>query len=297
MASPDFNAGHSAPDPRADAATAKLGADVIPSSEGTPARELARPVSSRSRGTPVAATGDVAASSAPAFDVDIETLVTEDDTPVDNMPSEKQQRLLTEPLYSSWAGPGAGRMFLAAANVGVFPQPRNPAIVPDMFLSLDVQANRDMESLWHKAHRSYFVWEFGKPPDLVVEIVSNREGNELGHKMHRYAAMGVGYFVVYDPFHRVMRDDLRIRRLQDGHYERQGSLRFPELKLGLTQWEGEFEDVWWSGWLRWMDEHGVLIPTGKEDAERERRRAEQEHHRAERLAELLRRSGFDPDQG
>ena len=36
-----------------------------------------------------------------ALDIDIESLVTEDDTPVDNMPSEKQQRLLTEPLYSS----------------------------------------------------------------------------------------------------------------------------------------------------------------------------------------------------
>ena len=36
----------------------------------------------------------------------IDDLVTEDDTPVDNLPSEKQQRLLTEPLYSSWSGPG-----------------------------------------------------------------------------------------------------------------------------------------------------------------------------------------------
>ena len=56
--------------------------------------------------------------SVPGVMPDIQHLVTEDDTPVDNMPSEKQQRLLTEPLYSSWAGPGAGRPFLAAANVG-----------------------------------------------------------------------------------------------------------------------------------------------------------------------------------
>jgi len=48
----------------------------------------------------------------------IQHLITEDDTPVDNLPSEKQQRLLTEPLYSAWSGPGAGRTFLAAANVG-----------------------------------------------------------------------------------------------------------------------------------------------------------------------------------
>ena len=32
---------------------------------------------------------------------DISALITEDDTPVDNLPSEKQQRLLTEPLYRS----------------------------------------------------------------------------------------------------------------------------------------------------------------------------------------------------
>jgi hypothetical protein len=69
---------------------------------------------------------------------DIQGLITEDDTPVDNLPSEKQQRLLTEPLYSAWAGPGEGRTFLAAANVGIFYQARHPAIVPDMFLSLDV---------------------------------------------------------------------------------------------------------------------------------------------------------------
>jgi hypothetical protein len=42
---------------------------------------------------------------------DIQDLITEDDTPVDNLPSEKQQRLLTEPLYSAWAGPGKGARF------------------------------------------------------------------------------------------------------------------------------------------------------------------------------------------
>ena len=85
---------------------------------------------------------------------DIQCLITEDDTPVDNLPSEKQQRLLTEPLYSAWTGPGAGRTFLAAANVGIFALARNPAIVPDMFLSLDVQVAEDW---WRKEHRSYFL--------------------------------------------------------------------------------------------------------------------------------------------
>ena len=246
----------------------------------------------------------VAVAPPPPVSVDIESLVTEDETPVDNMPSEKQQRLLTEPLYSSWAGPGAGRTFLAAANVGVFAEARNPAIVPDVFLSLDVQV---ADNWWDKRHRSYFVWEFGKPPDLVVEIVSNREGNEVGSKRLSYARMGVGYYVIYDPFHRVMRDDLRVYQLRNGSYVRQERPRFPELRLGLRLWEGEFEGVWWSGWLRWMDEHDVRIPTGREQrqrADQERQRAEHAEHllseerrRAERLAALLRRSGIDPERG
>lgn len=40
---------------------------------------------------------------------EVDHLVTEDDTPVDNIFSERQQHLLVEPLHSSWAGPGEGR--------------------------------------------------------------------------------------------------------------------------------------------------------------------------------------------
>jgi len=244
---------------------------------------------------------------------DIQHLITEDETLVDNLPSEKQQRLLTEPLYSAWSGPGEGRTFLAAANVGIFAQVRNPAIVPDMFLSLDVEVAEDW---WRKEHRSYFVWEFGKPPELVLEIVSNTEGNEDVEKKPKYARMRVDYYVIYDPLRQVMSNVLTIYRRCDGVYERQETARFPTLKLGLTLWEGTFEGKH-DTWLRWTDEHGVLIPTGKELAEQERLRAEQEyqraeqehqraehaedlliqeHQRAERLAALLRQAGIDPDQ-
>ncbi len=48
---------------------------------------------------------------------DISHLITEDDTPVDNLFSAKQQRLLVEPLYSGWENP---EPFLADAHVGVF---------------------------------------------------------------------------------------------------------------------------------------------------------------------------------
>ena len=284
MDSATFNAGHSAPDSQAGEPAAKP--------DRTPAGVLARPVLSVPHAAPVAGPAGAAAPSAPTLGVDIETLVTEDDTPVDNMPSEKQQRLLTEPLYSSWSGPGGGRIFLAAANVGVFPEPRNPAIVPDMFLSLDVEPHPNW---WDKAHRSYFVWEFGKPPELVVEIVSNQKGNEVGRKRRRYAQMGVEYYVIHDPLHQVMDDELRIYRLTGGSYERRESPWFPELRLGLTLWDGAFE-AFRHRWLRWVDEHGTLIPTGRERAEHAEQLLAEEHRRAERLAALLRRSGIDPEQ-
>jgi hypothetical protein len=69
---------------------------------------------------------------------DVGHLVTEDDRPVDNIFSEKQQRLLTEPLYNSPGWVGEGRSFLALANVGLFYAIRQPPYVPDMMLSLDV---------------------------------------------------------------------------------------------------------------------------------------------------------------
>ena len=258
MDSPSFPTGRSAPDARA----------VRPLANAPPAS----PARTVRNAAPAWTVRNAAPRTVPALDSDIESLVTEDDTPVDNLPSEKQQRLLTEPLYSSWAGPGGGRPFLAAANVGVFPEARNPAIVPDVLLSLDVQVH---ENWWDKEHRSYFVWEFGKAPDLVVEIVSNRKGEEIGKKRMRYARMGVGYYVVSDPLRQVMGDELRVFRLSGGGYERQEWPWFPELGLGMTLWEGEFEGVR-SRWLRWTDAQGELIPTGKQRAEQQQQRAEQE---------------------
>ena len=126
------------------------------------------------------------------------TLVTEDDVPVDNLFSAKQRRLLVEPLYSSWRPPvveeateaSEPRHFLADSDVGIFSSPHQPPVAPDMFLSFDVQANADY---FANEHRAYFVWEFEKFPEVVVEIVSNRIGKEMDAKMQRYARMGILY--------------------------------------------------------------------------------------------------------
>lgn len=226
-----------------------------------------------------------------------------DDAPIDIIVGS-QQRLLTETLYSSWAGPGAEHSFLAAANVGIFYLARRPPLVPDILLSLDIEMPANW---WGKEHRSYFLWEFGKLPNVVIEIVSDKEGEEASEKKLTYARMRVPYYVIYDPQLQIMPDVLTVYRLQDFAYERQAVASFPTLGLGLILWEGRYEGKE-TTWLRWVDAEGALILSGKERAEaaelRERQTLErakqaetllaQERQRAERLAELLRQLGKDP---
>ncbi|XGV94937.1 MAG: Uma2 family endonuclease [Leptolyngbya sp. BL-A-14] len=228
---------------------------------------------------------------------DISKLAIEDDTPVDNLISEKQQRLLTEPLYSNPSALGS-RTFLLAANVGVFYAVRQPPLVPDVFLSLDVEVPQNWSE---KKNRTYFVWEFGKPPDVVIEIVSNKEGNELSSKLNDYARMGIAYYIVFDPLQQL--GDLLLRSFEQraGRYQEMSASWLEAIGIGLTLWDGKFEGKD-DRWLRWCTADGVVIPTGAEKAEQERQRAEQERQRAERaearaaaLAERLRAMGLDPD--
>ena len=237
---------------------------------------------------------------------DISHIVTEDDEPVDNWYSEKVQRLLTTTLYASWAGPGQGRPFIAAAHVGIFFGVQEPPIVPDVFVSCDVALPED---IWEKRHRTYFVWEFGKTPELVVEIVSNRKGGEDLRKKAIYADIGIAYYAVYDPTLALRKGALRVYELRAGRYVARRDRRLPTLGLGFTLWRGTYEG-YDATWLRWTDGAGELLPSAAERAESADRRAESADRRAEsadqraesadqraaRLATRLRELGVDPDE-
>ena len=108
---------------------------------------------------------------------DLSKLVTQDDTPVDSYLAEKQQRLLAGSLYSSWSPPGESNSFLVQANVGYFYAYRLPPLVPDVMLTLDVQPAGELHT---KEGHSYFQWLMGKPPEVVIEIVSDRAGVRKG---------------------------------------------------------------------------------------------------------------------
>lgn len=230
------------------------------------------------------------------FEARVAELITEDDTPVDNPFSEKQQRLLTETLYKGWTPPPdeehpqGGRVFWGAANVGLFPVVKNPAIVPDVFLSLDVAVPEN----WHKT-KSYFFWEFGKAPEVVIEIVSNTKGGELSGKKHDYARLNVLYYVVFDPQNLLKEGVLQVFELRGRKYKKMKGAYLPEIGLGLTLWRGVYETKE-DTYLRWCDQEGNLLPTGDEATAREAERAEREAARAEKLAAKLRELGLNPDQ-
>lgn len=93
---------------------------------------------------------------------------------MDNVFNEKPMRLLTESLHASWQTESP---FVAFVNVGLFYSVNLPPIVPDVLLSIGV---RLPENLFPKRNRSYFVWAYEKPPEVAIEIVSNREGKQHG---------------------------------------------------------------------------------------------------------------------
>lgn len=205
------------------------------------------------------------------LEIDYDALVTEDNKPVERILIEKLYRLLTHVLYASWQGPGDGRAFLVLANVGWFYQDKTPAIVPDCLLSLGVACPDDLHV---KQGHSYYQWRMGKPPDVVIEAVSDRTGGEEDYKKSLYARQGVAYYAIFDPQHLLSEDTLQTYELAGGEYRRIEPGPWPKIGLGLRLWSGKFEgheDLW----LRWCDAEGAIVPTAEERANQAEQRADQ----------------------
>ncbi len=245
--------------------------------------------------------------------LNIEDVITEDETPVDGIAADKQHRFLVQTLNNPNLPPPLGKEpFVAGTNIGLFSQQLSQPLVPDAFLSLKVKLPED---IWEKRHRAYFVDVYGKPPEVVVEVVSNKKGGEDSKKLREYALVGVLYYVIYDPKKRLSKKVVRCYELQGGKYTEMTTNWLSKINLGVTLWKGVYEGRE-DTWLRWCDQSGQIVLNGDEVAEQERlakeherqqkiiaeQHAEQEHQRAEqeclakeRLAAKLRELGIDPD--
>jgi Putative restriction endonuclease len=191
--------------------------------------------------------------------------------------------------------------------VGMFFAVDQPPLVPDVLLSLGVKVPADIRP---KRHRSYFFWEYGKPPDALIEVVSNQEGGELGTKKDQYARIGIPLYVVWDPLALISATPLQAFGLRIKTYEALSPAWFDVVGLGLAVWHGTFEQLD-ADWLRWCDRGGQVIPLGEERAaqadqqaaQADQRaaqadqRAAQAEQRAARLAGQLRQLGIEPGNG
>ncbi len=192
---------------------------------------------------------------------DIPLIVSADATAIQRILTEKQTRLLTQPLQNAWSAPD-NEPFVVMADVPVFYSIYEPPVVPKVLLATAVRQGTD---LTEHDKQSYFLWTRGKAPDVAVEIVSNRDGGEDSFRLRTYARIRVPYYVVFDPENLLSGGVLQVFMLHAGRYRRlAGPYELEGIGLGVRLWDGLFEGIHRT-WLRWCDRAGNVIPT---DAER-----------------------------
>lgn len=91
---------------------------------------------------------------------------------------------------------------------------RSALVAPDVLVAFGVEGG---------SRNSYKIWEEGKPPDLVVEVLSDRTWRkDLRTKPGLYEALGIAEYWSFDQ-HRVSNDPpLLLRRLVNGTYHVEG---------------------------------------------------------------------------
>jgi Uma2 family endonuclease len=218
-----------------------------------------------------------------------------------------QSQLLTETFIPATY---PHEQVLTSKNLFIYYDSQKPKLYkrPDWFGVVGVPRLVDQGRL------SYVFWQEGRAPTVVVELLSENtaersrtfaqeedqgltpRGQEIPTKWEVYETiLRVPYYVVFDG---AGDNTLRFFQLQGESYKElaEPKLWIEGLQIGLGLWQGtsSFANVE-RLWLRWYDAQGNWIPTNAERAGRAEQRAEQERERAERLAQMLRDQGIDPD--
>ncbi len=240
---------------------------------------------------------------------DVEIPPTEDQLPYsDGVPMESerhflQMSLLLESLKLAWKERDD---FYAGGDMFVYfslDQTKGRDFRgPDFFVVLDVP---------RRERKSWVVWQEGKGPDLVLELLSESTAEvDRGEKKEVYEKqLRVPEYYWYDPF----TQELAGFYLQGGRYvalEGDGGTGLTSRLLGLQLEvrEGLYQGLR-APWLRWATLEGEILPTAEEAAQKAEEAAQKAEEtaqkaeetaqkaveRAKLLAEKLRELGVDPD--
>ncbi|NJL65762.1 MAG: Uma2 family endonuclease [Microcoleus sp. SM1_3_4] len=192
-----------------------------------------------------------------------EELPDSDDTPVDNQLQHLIPTLLEAILALIWSD---RQDWYFGADMAIYYDEFQPAIVPDGFLSLGVARFID-----EQLRLSYVLWEEQQIPIFVLEVVSQNYRGEYSKKKQDYADLGVLYYAVYNPRRR-RKPPLELYRLEQGKYVLLSGnpIWLPEINLGLGREVGTYQGIT-REWLYWYDESGQKLLTPEERIQRSER--------------------------
>lgn len=200
---------------------------------------------------------------------------TQDELPYsDGVPMESnlhvlQMYLLIETLKLHWEG---RQDTFVGGNMFVYFSPRQEFTHdfrgPDFFA---------VQGVTKRDRKSWVVWEEGKGPDVVIELLSDSTADkDKNEKFLIYQdRLRVPEYFWFHP----LTGELAGFVLQDGAYkpiepDEQGRLVSHQLQLALAKWHGTFGDEQ-SSWLRWVTLENKLLPTGRERAEQAQQKADE----------------------
>jgi Uma2 family endonuclease len=242
-----------------------------------------------------------------------------DGVPMETERHKKQMDLLVDSLE-----PWLGERGYVGGNMFVYfslKQLKNEDFKgPDVFVTL---------GLGNQERKSWVVWEEGKSPDIVIELLSEStaQSDKTTKKEIYQNQLKVGEYFWFDPFNP---SDFHGFKLDTTVYTelpfKNDGFTSQTLGLKLLLWQGVYKNIE-ATWLRWASLEGdlLLLPEEiatqraeietqraeiqakraeneaqrakleKQRADQERQQKEQALQRAARLAQILREQGIDPD--
>ncbi|MCW6038988.1 Uma2 family endonuclease [Spirulina subsalsa FACHB-351] len=240
-----------------------------------------------------------------------------DGTFVKNFQEHPQSILLTDSIKPTLEQLHPDGQYAIGQDCGIYwrltDPPEKGAECPDWFYVPNVPP-----SLEGRVRRSYVLWQEFIPPLIAIEFVSGDGSEErdrtplsqIGQDRQKPGKFWVYEQIIRPAFYaiyEVERASVEVYHVIENHYElvqanERGHYPIEPMGVELGIWQGRYGNLELP-WLRWWDSEGNLLLTGEERAARaelelqqERQRAEAERQRAERLAELLRAQGINPEE-
>jgi len=214
---------------------------------------------------------------------------------VKNFQEHPQSILLTDSIEPVLQQRHANGRYCIGQDCGIYwritEPPERGAEAPDWFYVPNVPP-----TLNGQVRRSYVLWQELIPPFIVLEFASGN-GSEERDRTPLFREEGdmqkPGKFWIYEQvirpafygIYEVSRAQIEVYHLVEGQYQlittnERGHYAIAPLGVELGIWQGQYQNVELP-WLRWWDDQGNLLLTGRE--------------RSERLAAQLRSAGIEPE--